>query len=316
MQRLKTKFPYVKATDIPTPPSCLGLVVTKFSMLDQLQDLFSTKYFQSEEYCCVNLDEKSRFLRYTPPPSEGLSEVLCAKWYQQTYDKVIGDSPTFMDMASSRTYHNWLVPVIFYNDKTGVSAMEGSYSLEPLMFTLGVIKRTYRENDDAWRHLGFIPAISSGLSSSPEKSLALTHECLQILLADLAALQANPPLLTLNLFGGQKCHVRLLLEVAFVIGDQLSQDTHCCRKKINGGGAGRIHRSCMTSSLHASTIRDGGCTAISKNVLDQLCESIWLWEEKEKRCSYIESVHPSPVSTRGSRDPVLRSAQKAQEKAT
>jgi hypothetical protein len=66
-----------------------------------------------------------------------------------------------------------------------------------------------------------------------EQNVAFTHQCLSILLQDLIDRQASPPLLTLKLFDGRLYNVRLLLEVAFVIGDQLSQDTtpHCCRKK-------------------------------------------------------------------------------------
>ena len=95
---------------------------------------------------------------YRPTPGDGLSEVVCGQWYSETYNLRIAGNATYLDPATNIEYSNWLLPVIFYNDKMGVSAMEGSYSLEPLLFTLGVIRRTYRENEDSWRHLGFIPA--------------------------------------------------------------------------------------------------------------------------------------------------------------
>jgi hypothetical protein len=85
--------------------------------------------------------------------------------------------------------------------------MEGSYSLEPLMFTLGLLQRTTREKDNSWRHLGFIPCRSDKkkqkqkASLQAEQSLAFTHECISILLADVVAVQKDPPLLNLNLFG-------------------------------------------------------------------------------------------------------------------
>jgi hypothetical protein len=291
MSRLRSLFPSCHVDEIIHPSS--GIMVPKFSLLEQLKDLFSSPYFHSTQYCCVNEDRTSRFLKYKPPVDEGVSDLLCSRWYKETYDQRIGLTPTFVDPVSGLEYHNWVTAVTMYNDKTGVSAMEGSYTLEPLMFTLGVIKRTYRENADAWRHLGFLPTLKSGSKMakfrSPEESLALQHELLSILLADLVELQLNPPLLTLNLFG-QEVNVRLILDVAFIIGDQLSQDTHCARKKINGGGAGRIHRSCMTSFLHASTTKEGGCTPVSKPVLDNLCEHIWLWEEEDRRQTYVDSA--------------------------
>ena len=71
------------------------------------------------------------------------------------------------------------------------------------------------------------------------------------------ALQKEPPLLTLSLFGKQEYNIRQIVEVAFVIGDQLllSQDIHCCscRKKSNSGGAGCTHCTCHCSACLTTT---------------------------------------------------------------
>jgi hypothetical protein len=110
---------------------------------------------------------------------------------------------------------------------------------------------------------------------------------LNILLEDVVELQKNPPLLTLNLFG-KVYNIQLILEVAYVIGDQLSQDTHCCRKKINSGGAGWVHRSsCLTSFVNASKIQEKSCCPIPKKVLDSLCATLWEYEEEEKQKTYL-----------------------------
>lgn len=322
MDRLRSRFPYIKACEIHTQ---IGhIMVQKFPLIEQLKDLFATKYFQSTDYCCVNVDPASRFLQYKPSPDadEGCSEMLTGRWYKETYVQIIRDmGPTFLDPVTGHTYHNWVIPLTIYNDKTGVSSLEGSYTLEPLMFSLGVIKRSCRESADAWRHLGFIPVLSAGATDNAatsgcktaEQSLAFTHEVLNVLLADLVELQAIPPLLTLNLFGGEMHNVRLILEVAFVIGDQLSQDTHCCRKKINGGGAGRIHRSCMTSFLRASTVQEGGCIPISKKVLDTLCDTIWLGEEAATRQAFLDITYPIPQLAVGARNPDIGLAKKNQK---
>ena len=148
---------------------------------------------------------------------------------------MVGDSPEYTDPSTGQTYINWLLPVCFYNDKTGVGAIEGKYTLEPLMFSICVIRQKHRQNANAWRHVGFVPNYHNGTSddgnnNNAEQALALFHELLGVLLNDFEQLQANPPLLSLNLFGRQ-VQIRPILEVAFVIGDQLSQDSHSVERK-------------------------------------------------------------------------------------
>ena len=94
------------------------------------------------------------------------------------------------------------------------------------------------------------------------------HDCLAVILTELEGLQADPPIVELNL-GGMKKRVKLILQVSFVMGDQKSQDTLCGRKKSNGGGAARVHRGCMCSSLHGSD-SSMKCQPVSKPILDRL----------------------------------------------
>jgi hypothetical protein len=157
------------------------------------------------------------------------------------------------------------MPLIFYIDETGTDAFQ-RYPLEPLMFTFALIRRHAREKSSAWRHAGFVPKVSDYDNSL--EGLQMYHDCLSAILADLVELQANPPVVELNL-GGVKKQVMLILEVAFVMGDQKSQDSLCARKKSNGGGAARIHRGCMCSCLHGSdsSIK---CCPVSKPILDRL----------------------------------------------
>ena len=98
--------------------------------------------------------------------------------------------------------------------------MEGKYTLEPLMFSLAIIQRDYRQKDDAWRHIGFIPNYhlpckEEEKETLAEKALGLFHEILTVLLEDLAVLQNEPPCLSINLFG-EIVNVRLILEVALL----------------------------------------------------------------------------------------------------
>lgn len=288
---LKSHLPFSQPSFIPIPDNKFD-VVPKFDFMAQVLDLFSSEFFKSTDQCCVNAKlgdpSDSLFKKYIPPPGEGYSEMTSGQWYHDTHARVIGKHSQFNVPGVPDPFHNWLLPLIFYNDKTGVSAMEGSYTLEPLMFSLGVIRRTAREKDGAWRHLGFIPACTDpSTKSSPESHLRFTHQCLSILLSDLVAHQKDPPCVQVKIFG-KEYRLRLIFEVAFVIGDQLSQDTHCCRKKINTGGAGRVHRSCVTSFLQAANPPLNSCHMVSKSVLDNLCAIISLHEDTHLQKKYVD----------------------------
>ena len=289
MKILQSKVPTVNPSVIQVSTDARD-VLTKYPFMSQLLDLFSHPQFQEPESCCVNLDKESRFLKYRPTEDEGISDLACAKWYSDTYDLRIGNQPLFEDPVSKELYHNWLVPLKFYNDKTGVTAMEGSYTLEPLMFTVCVLRCHVLQSEHAWRHLGFIPS-KTVKSRNGEESLVFTHQCLSILLEDLTHLQQNPPLLTLHLFG-EIHRVRLILEVACVLGDQVSQDTHCCRKQSNAGGAGRVHRSCLASYVKADVPPpEGGCTRLSKKLIENLCETVWSQEDSEQREATLSGLN-------------------------
>ena len=187
-------------------------VVPKFKFLDQVLDLLSGEYFHNEDSvknCCVNKEPEKRFSLYEAPPDEGMSEMTSGSWYHETYiSEIPPGNPPHIDIPTNTPYHNWLLPLIIYNDKTGVSAMEGSYTLEPFMFTLGIIRRAIREKSNAWRHFGFIPSFleydedmekknsetaKRKITKSAEEALSFTHQCLSILLSDLKDLQKTLP---------------------------------------------------------------------------------------------------------------------------
>ena len=315
MERLHELVPHTKV--IPTLTPSGSAIVPKFSLLDQLLDLLSTEYFQSTDQCCVNKsnDPLITFQKYVCPEGESpFDEVLGANWYKRTYDEKIGHQNVFVDHVSGETYINWLVPIVFYNDKTGASAMEGSYSLEPLMFTLGILRRHCREDKEAWRHLGFLPCKyeqSYDSKVSAEEALSRYHECLSVLLSDLKDLQKKPPLLSIELYGLGKVNVRPILEVAYVMGDQLSQDHHCGRKKNNGGGASRCHRRCFTSSLSACCGKTScECQPVSKMTIDRLCKIIQNGENEKEVVQIIEDLHPTLETPSSRPDKHLNSALK------
>ena len=209
--------------------------VPKFSFLEQVKDLIASSDFQDLQNLVLNTDIETRFQRYAPEEDEMLLEIHSAKWYRETYDYLVTDAE-----------NDWLFPIVFYADKTGTDVMQ-RFPLEPLMFSTSVLKRNVRERSISWRHVGFVPPSDAGINN-PEKNLQVYHDSLAVLLSELIHYQRSPPTITFTL-GGQQVTKRFLFPVAFIIGDQQAQDKHCCRKAVNNGGAGRIHRRCMCSSM-------------------------------------------------------------------
>ena len=296
MDKLATEL---RAPQAEVVTSVDGYIVPRYNFLDQLLDLLSTEYFESVESCCVNVEEACRYAQYVPPIGEGESEVMGSKWSRTTHKEKIQSHPTFTDPNSGIVYHNWLLPLIIYNDKTGVGAMEGKYTLEPLMFTVAVIRREFREKAEAWRHMGFVPKHNSGSSKEEscdvevdaEERLGVFHRILSLLLESLEGYQKNPPLLHLKLFG-QMVRIRPILDVAFVIGDQLSQDHHCGRKKVNSGGASRAHRACMCSFQTAGKA-DVVCHPVDKKTIHNLITTIQQGEDKNIRTNLCIATYPT-----------------------
>ena len=228
--------------------------VPKFNLLEQIIDLLKSVIFDDVGNLCVNLSPHERFSTYQATAADAFVEVCASRWYGSTDQEFVKDHDL-----------EFLLPLIFYIDETGTDAFQ-RYPLEPLMFTFALIRRHMREKSGAWRHAGFIPKVSDFDTSL--EGLQMYHDCLSAILTDLEELQANPPIVELNL-GGMKKRVKIILEVAFVMGDQKSQDTLCGRKKSNSGGAARVHRRCMCSSMHGSD-SSTKCQPVSKPIIDRL----------------------------------------------
>ena len=258
MKRLRQKMGK-NVTPIPQPLfiESVGTPVPYFPFLDQIMDLLQSATFQDLNNLVVNQDPSKRFHLYEVPEGEDLLEVHSAAWYKATYEMLVKD-PDF----------DLLFPLIFYIDKTGTDAMQ-RFSLEPLMFTTTLIKQHIRQKSTSWRHVGFIPACDDA-SASAEKIMQCFHDCLSVVLKDLKEMQRNPPIIEL-LIDGKITKKRLLLPVAFVMGDQLSQDKHCGRKSANSGGAGKQHRQCWTSSLNASAT-NRQCVCVKQTECERLTD--------------------------------------------
>ena len=263
-----------------------GPEIPRFPFLGQILDLLNSTDFQESKNLVVNSNKATIFGKFIPAENESLLEINSGKWYSDTYDKLVKDPA-----------NEWLFPLIFYIDKTGTDAMQ-RFPLEPLMVSTANIRQSEREKASAWRHVGFVPPfdLPSGTKQShfAEENLQMFHKCLAVLLEDLATLQRERPVVNFTL-DGIEYRKTLVLPVAFVMGDQLSQDKHCGRRAVNAGGAGRIHRRCMCSSLNASNTKSQ-CQAVNKHDIDAIVslalqgKKIGLDLEEKLRAKFAKKV--------------------------
>ena len=209
-----------------------------YLFLDQLTDLLSDDHIFGN---LSNLDVKAdnRFGRFTR--SDGLvNEVNSGSWYQNAYNHIISDPN-----------NEFLMPLIFYVDKTGTDVLQ-RHGVEPLLFTTSVISWKQRQDVRAWRPLGFLPELY-GKSSAEKESASNTvaghgrsqrdyqHACLDKILESLKAIQKKGFIYRLRL-GDQVKWVRIYVPVAFVINDGKSADMLCGRYGSYSGG--KISRAC------------------------------------------------------------------------
>ena len=254
---------------VPKPNVCREIPsyeVCWFSFLEQAKDLLSSNIFNHLPNLHVHTEHDKRFLHFTPENDNRYTDVLCSRWYKETVKKYI-DDPVF-DIESSNDY--FILPVILYCDKTGTDVNQ-RFPLEPWMFTFAVLRFIAREKSSSWRHLGFIPHLTG--YDSAQAGVQLYHRCLSVLLKELKHLQEHPPLLDIKL-GDRTERRRVLFPIAYIIGDNKSQDNLCGRRMISKGPAGRIHRSCMCSSLttlnNIGRNHQGACTPVSSSVISEL----------------------------------------------
>ena len=72
-----------------------------------------------------------------------LSDINSGSWYQQAQSLLCKD------------HNDYLCPIILFIDKTQIDVF-GKWSLEPVLFTLGIFDRKTRNQASAWRPLGLV----------------------------------------------------------------------------------------------------------------------------------------------------------------
>jgi hypothetical protein len=215
--------------------------VLRFDVRRQIKDLLASDIFHDMKNLVV--DPSDPFGTYKPPDGR-IGELYSGDWYQRTYKDLITDPSKEM-----------LIGVKLYCDKTGTDSMMMRHGLEPVMFTLTIIKQSVQQkNFNAWEHIGFIPDLDQ--RSKAEKKYASNneerkgrptrnyHHCLDAVVGELIKIQEEGDMDVFVRIGPYVKKVKAKLPVAIIVGDAKSGDLWTCR--VLHHKQNRMSRACYT----------------------------------------------------------------------
>lgn len=121
------------------------------------------------------------------------NDITSSRWFNKTYQKYL-QLPQYRE--GIRKFIN--VPIIMFIDETFLDR-QGSATICPVSYTLGIFNEATKKNPQAWRHLGFIPkdvvrtVIGNTYEENKRLKLADFHSHLRAILELLKDFQSNGP---------------------------------------------------------------------------------------------------------------------------
>ena len=262
----KTYFPDRASLSLPSNNTC---AITVFDFKNQLFTLLNNNELMDPNNLLLDLNNTPNAIDCSDNNQTILGDVNNSQWFIETTNRMCTEE------------NDILVPVIFFIDETTV-AHNGSCSIEPVSFTLGIFNRETRGNPDAWSILGYIPSMDSNtlndtdVSRKGQSRLKDYHAALKFILHSFRETQ-NKEKLIWNFYGKE---YNLKIPIMFIIGDTKGHD------KL----VGRYTNYVNSKSL----VRDCRCLRSDGDVLNQNCRLITANEIKELiRLERIESLRPS-----------------------
>ena len=141
-----------------------------------------------------------------------------------------------------------LCEVILFIDKTHLD-VKGKHTLEPIMFTLSIFNRSFRNHHQAWRCMGYIPNIDQmAPHASADDKQADYQLCLRVLLSELVVCQNLGGIDWTISFGEKDVECRLQIPVSCVMGDTEGHDKMMARK-IDRQGRNENANLCRTCTV-------------------------------------------------------------------
>ena len=222
------------------------VLVPYFYFREQLQDLLDDIDIWGKK-SNLTVNSQDPFAPYVLAIGEILGEIVTGRRYQEMVDYYEPD-------PSKGTF---LLPIILYLDKTGTDIMQ-RYGLEPVLFTVAIIRLLLRNRSRAWRPLGFVPDLEqkdsarkarnhSGSAAAKGTSLRNYHRCLDVILQSVHQAQAGDKLggvPVLLRIGDEVRWMRAYTPVIFVAQDGKCGDAICVRKSCRSGDDNRLSRGC------------------------------------------------------------------------
>ena len=141
---LELSKPRVLPVILSTTPSHpqIPAEVVSFCFREMFDSLLSDQELMREENLLFSPGSDTP--QMPPDISNHLGDINTGDWFKNAYSNLCTESCDI------------LCPIIIFIDKTQVDQMS-KWSLEPVLFTLGIFNRATRNKSSAWRPLGFIP---------------------------------------------------------------------------------------------------------------------------------------------------------------
>ena len=189
------------------------------------------------------------------------NDIETSVWFQETLRKLNLDPREFI-----------VVPLILFLDATNIGG-NSSHSLEPLMMTLGILKRQLRNDPRAWKTVGYVEEMSRILGSSnltPAEKLEDYHFILKLLMQDIKDLISSGPVewVFVDRNTGQLHRRKMLFRVMMIIGDTKGADTWVGRYGSHWNTVG-LARDCDIKTCFADD-PDHKCNILHFDDLDNM----------------------------------------------
>jgi len=238
-----------KETSVPLHPNLTATVVT-FSFAAMAQSLLEDQSLMKPENLLINNNNQ-------PIPDDVCGDIDSGEWYKSATIRLCINK------------EDVLCPIILFIDTTHLDKLS-KWSLEPVLFTLGIFNRKTRNLSTAWRPLGLVTNTTRMSSATraqfgkryvkktePKDQIMHTyftftksqnmqnyHRILKVILEDLVTCQKSGGLPTTLKIGNSTIKCCLKVPVAFVVGDCEGSDKLCGRYGTHSLGNSLICRDC------------------------------------------------------------------------
>jgi hypothetical protein len=191
----------------------------------------------------LNVSHESPYSPYFGPTDGPVDDFHTAEWFSDTID-------LYRTKYGFDDNRDFFLPIILTIDKTSVTGND-RFGLEPMLFTLALIKRKIRNDSKSWRCLGFVPDIErnsrqnkkrmEGIDKErPGRNLRNYHKCLDAIIKSVIAYQKKTNVRQQDFdysndsmimrLGETFSNRRLFCTVSIFIGDGKNADAFTGRK--------------------------------------------------------------------------------------